>query len=47
MPGNSFRCIDQIRGCNCPACDVIPGLDAAHDILHGKVEFENRYFGNR
>jgi hypothetical protein len=47
LQGNSFRCINQIRGCNCPTCDVKQNL-SMQDMMYCMKgsEFENRYLGN-
>ncbi|CAJ38064.1 DUF2769 domain-containing protein [Methanocella arvoryzae] len=47
LQGNSFRCIGQINGCNCPACGVKQGL-GMKDMMYCMKgsEFETRYLDN-
>jgi hypothetical protein len=44
MMGNSFRCINEIKGCNCPTCPVENDLSMKDNMycMRGS-EFENRY----
>lgn len=47
LMGNSFRCINEIKGCNCPTCPVENELSMKDDMYCMKgSEFENRYFNN-
>ncbi len=44
LMGNSFRCINQINGCNCPTCPVEQKLSMKDNMYCMKgSEFENRY----
>jgi hypothetical protein len=47
LQGHSFRCIGQIRGCNCPNCQVKQDL-SMKDMMYcvRGSEFENRYIDN-
>ncbi len=46
LMGNSFRCINEINGCNCPTCPVESDLSMKNDMYCMKgSEFENRYIG--
>ena len=47
LMGNSFRCINEIKGCNCPTCPVEHELSMKDNMYCMKgSEFENRYLDN-
>ena len=47
LMGNSFRCINEIKGCNCPTCPVEHELSMKDNMYCMKgSEFENRYLNN-
>jgi hypothetical protein len=47
LMGNSFRCINEIKGCNCPTCLVENDLTMKDNMycMRGS-EFENRYMSS-
>jgi hypothetical protein len=45
--GNSFSCINELKGCNCLSCPVENELSMKDDMYCMKgSEFENRYVNN-
>jgi hypothetical protein len=44
LKGTSFRCINEVKGCNCPSCDVEKDLSMKDNMycINGS-EFVNRY----